>query len=467
MHKLTVQVDVDNLWITFMNHLDFWKKTKDELKKRLPAHTFDTWLEPIEALEIGAPGAVLQVPSQFFSEWVDTHYSKHILNTINDMGVKTKNVKFVVSGEEFKVEKEESNGALNGTTSSPRQIRPRHLNASYTFERFIEGPNNQFAKAAAQKVSDSPGSQSFNPLVIYGGVGLGKTHLLHAIGNELIETSPKTKIVIASSEKFTLDFISSIQKNNTAQFSKSYRKADVLLIDDIQFFQKKEQTQEQFFHTFNELYQLGKQIVMTADRYPGEMSGLQDRLLSRFQSGLSVDVQPPNYETRVAILMEKAEINGLDLPYDMIEFIAMHLKNSVRELESTIIRLLAHASLSQVDIDFPLVKKVLKERLGDGISADISAEDIINRVADLTNIRTDDIVGPSRRKEIAEARQISVYLCRELLGLSLSTIGMHFGGRDHTTALHACKKVKNSLKTDKRFNRIVGKVKDDFSFAIL
>ena len=467
MHKLTVQVDVDNLWITFMNHLDFWKKTKDELKKRLPAHTFDTWLEPIEALEIGAPGAVLQVPSQFFSEWVDTHYSKHILNTINDMGVKTKNVKFVVSGEEFKVEKEESNGAHNGTTSSPRQIRPRHLNASYTFERFIEGPNNQFAKAAAQKVSDSPGSQSFNPLVIYGGVGLGKTHLLHAIGNELIETSPKTKIVIASSEKFTLDFISSIQKNNTAQFSKSYRKADVLLIDDIQFFQKKEQTQEQFFHTFNELYQLGKQIVMTADRYPGEMSGLQDRLLSRFQSGLSVDVQPPNYETRVAILMEKAEINGLDLPYDMIEFIAMHLKNSVRELESTIIRLLAHASLSQVDIDFPLVKKVLKERLGDGISADISAEDIINRVADLTNIRTDDIVGPSRRKEIAEARQISVYLCRELLGLSLSTIGMHFGGRDHTTALHACKKVKNSLKTDKRFNRIVGKVKDDFSFAIL
>ena len=463
MHKLTERVDVDNLWITFMNHLDFWKKTKDELKKRLPAHTFDTWLEPIEALEIGAPGAVLQVPSQFFSEWVDTHYSKHILNTINDMGVKTKNVKFVVSGEEFKVEKEES----NGVTSAPRQIRPRHLNASYTFERFIEGPNNQFAKAASQKVSDSPGSQSFNPLVIYGGVGLGKTHLLHAIGNELIETSPKTKIVIASSEKFTLDFISSIQKNNTAQFSKSYRKADVLLIDDIQFFQKKEQTQEQFFHTFNELYQLGKQIVMTADRYPGEMSGLQDRLLSRFQSGLSVDVQPPNYETRVAILMEKAEINGLDLPYDMIEFIAMHLKNSVRELESTIIRLLAHASLSQVDIDFPLVKKVLKERLGDGISADISAEDIINRVADLTNIRTDDIVGPSRRKEIAEARQISVYLCRELLGLSLSTIGMHFGGRDHTTALHACKKVKNSLKTDKRFNRIVGKVKDDFSFAIL
>ena len=249
-------------------------------------------------------------------------------------------------------------------------------------------------------MAGSPGKQSFNPLVVYGGVGLGKTHLLHAIGNEIIATAPKLKVVVASSEKFTLDFISSIQKNRTAEFSRSYRNADVLLIDDIQFFQKKEQTQEQFFHTFNELYQLGRQIVMTADRYPGEMSGLQDRLLSRFQSGLSVDIQPPNYETRVAILMDKAEQNSLDLPYEVIEFIASHIKNNVRDLESTIIRLLAHASLSQVDIDFPLVKKVLKERLGDTVSADISAEDIIGRVAVLTNVRTDDIVGPSRRKDI-------------------------------------------------------------------
>ena len=430
---------MDNLWTTFMNHLDFWNKTKDELKKRLPAHTFDTWFEPIEMLGVDTSKAVLQVPNQFFSEWVETHYSAQILNTINELGVKTNNLKFVVSGEALHLETDQKTS--NGIVATKQAKRPRHLNAAYVFEGFIEGPNNQFAKAAAQKVAKTPGSQSFNPLVIYGGVGLGKTHLLHAIGNEIIENSPNIKIVIASSEKFTLDFISSIQK--------------------------KEQTQEQFFHTFNELYQLGKQIVMTADRYPGEMSGLQDRLLSRFQSGLSVDVQPPNYETRVAILMEKAEMNGLSLPYDVIEFIAIHLKNSVRELESTIIRLLAHASLTQADIDFPLVKKVLKERLGDTISADVSAEDIINRVADLTNVRSDDIVGPSRRKEIAEARQISVYLCRELLGLSLSTIGMHFGGRDHTTALHACNKVRNSLKSDKRFNRIVGKVKDDFSFAIL
>ena len=448
-----------------MDHNYIWDKTKSVLKERLPAHAFETWFEPVKPLHIKDTKLVLQVPNQFFSEWVDMHYRKHIVSTLERLGAGPTEIKYVISTEGTnQLEKTNGNIAVNNNL---KKSPPRHLSSGYTFSAFIEGPNNQFAKAASQTVAKSPGKQSFNPLVIYGGVGLGKTHLLHAIGNEIINTTPKLKVVIASSEKFTLDFISSIQKNRTAEFSKSYRNANVLLIDDIQFFQKKEQTQEQFFHTFNELYQLGRQIVMTADRYPGEMSGLQDRLLSRFQSGLSVDVQPPNYETRVAILMEKAEQNSLDLPYEVIEFIASHLKNNVRDLESVIIRLLAHASLSQVDINFPLVKKVLKERLGDTVSADISAEDIIGRVANLTNVRADDIVGPSRRKEVTEARHLSVYLCRDLLGLSLATIGMHFGGRDHTTALYACKKVQTSLKTDKRFNRIVGTVKDDLSFAIL
>jgi len=448
-----------------MDHINIWDKTKVLLKDRLPAHAFETWFEPIKPLDIIGPKLVLQVPNQFFLEWVDMHYRKHIISTLKGLGDGPREIKYVISTNGTgPLEKKADTISVKGTK---KRMQPPHLSVGYTFSGFIEGPNNQFAKAAAQTVAGSPGKQSFNPLVIYGGVGLGKTHLLHAIGNEIITTAPKLKVVVASSEKFTLDFISSIQKNRTAEFSKSYRNADVLLIDDIQFFQKKEQTQEQFFHTFNELYQLGRQIVMTADRYPGEMSGLQDRLLSRFQSGLSVDIQPPNYETRVAILMDKADQNNLDLPYEVIEFVASHIKNNVRDLESIIIRLLAHASLSQVDIDFPLVKKVLKERLGDMVSTDISAEDIIGRVADLTNVRTDDIVGPSRRKDITEARHLSVYLCRDLLGLSLATIGMHFGGRDHTTALYACNKVRTSLKTDKRFNRIVGTVKDDLSFAIL
>ena len=378
-----------------MDHINIWDKTKVLLKDRLPAHAFETWFEPIKPLDIIGPKLVLQVPNQFFLEWVDMHYRNHIISTLKRLGDGTCEIKYVISTN--------GTGPLEKTAdtisvkSTKKTMQPPHLSVGYTFSGFIEGPNNQFAKAAAQTVAGSPGKQSFNPLVIYGGVGLGKTHLLHAIGNEIITTAPKLKVVVASSEKFTLDFISSIQKNRTAEFSKSYRNADVLLIDDIQFFQKKEQTQEQFFHTFNELYQLGRQIVMTADRYPGEMSGLQDRLLSRFQSGLSVDIQPPNYETRVAILMDKADQNNLDLPYEVIEFVASHIKNNVRDLESIIIRLLAHASLSQVDIDFPLVKKVLKERLGDMVSTDISAEDIIGRVADLTNVRSDDIVGPSRR----------------------------------------------------------------------
>ena len=448
-----------------MDYKEIWKKTNEDLKNSLPAHAFEAWIETLSPVGITNDILIVEAPNQFAYDWIINNYQDIISSSLKEVE-STLQLKVSIAPQSeqnissVELDKEE-------TTKQSNAGKRNNINPSNIFSSFIEGPNNIFAKNAAHKVASAPGSADFNPLIIYGGVGLGKTHLLHSIANELINSKKEMNVVLASSEKFTNDFIASIQENKTLDFSKVYRNADVLLIDDIQFFQGKEQTQEQFFHTFNELYTNGKQIVMTADRYPGEMSGLQDRLLSRFQSGLSVDVQPPNYETRVAILMEKAEMNGLSLPYDVIEFIAIHLKNSVRELESTIIRLLAHASLTQADIDFPLVKKVLKERLGDTISADVSAEDIINRVADLTNVRSDDIVGPSRRKEIAEARQISVYLCRELLGLSLSTIGMHFGGRDHTTALHACNKVRNSLKSDKRFNRIVGKVKDDFSFSIL
>jgi chromosomal replication initiator protein len=290
--------------------------------------------------------------------------------------------------------------------------------------------------------------------------------LLHAIANKIIQEKKKKTVVCASSEKFTLDFISSIQKNRTIEFSKSYRKADVLLIDDIQFFQGKEQTQEQFFHTFNELFHNGKQIVMTADRYPGEMIGLQDRLLSRFKSGLSVDIQPPDFETRVAIVMEKAEKNGLKLPYDIIELIGTHIKKNVRDLEGTIIRLLAHSSLSNQEIDYSLTKKVIKERLGKSSITDLTVEEIVRRVSESTHIKEKDIVGASRKMEITEARQISIYLCREILGTPLVSIGMHFGGRDHSTVLHACRVIGNKTKQDHRVGALVGELKNELSFAL-
>lgn len=442
---------------------NIWVDIKDSLKTVLPDHAFNTWFEPINLIGHTENELILEVPNQFFYEWIESHYSNQINNTVESLSGKKINIKYTVAPEiQISLAKDHTtpvNKIL--TQKSP------NLNRRYTFANYIEGSNNQFARAAALSVAKAPGNQSFNPLLIYGGVGLGKTHLLHAIGNFVLEEFEKSKLVIASSEKFTLDFISSIQKNRTVDFSKTYRKADVLLIDDIQFFQKKEQTQEQFFHTFNELYQHGKQIVMTADRLPSEMSGLTDRLLSRFESGLVVDIQPPDFETRVAILMEKAEQNGLDLPYDMVEFMATHIKTSVRELESTIIRLLAYSSLANCDIDFNLVKKVVRERLGNGAPIDISASDIVKRVSEATKINEKEIVGSSRRMPIAEARQISIYLCREIIGSSLMDIGMQFGGRDHTTVLHACRNIEKKIKSDKRIGYLVRSLQQDLTFSLI
>lgn len=450
-----------------MTHEKLWNSAKQRLKSSEPSHAYSTWFEPIKSIGLNNSTLVLEVPNQFFFEWIQTHHKETIEREVFETYEGNLTIKYTVSPDGGAGQK--SKGEENQQWSKNKEIeRPKNksLNEKYTFSSFIQGAHNQFAKTAALSVGESPGKQSFNPLVIYGGVGMGKTHLLHAIGNKIIKNNPEKKVVCASSEKFTLDFISSIQKNRTVEFSKSYRSVEVLLIDDIQFFQGKEQTQEQFFHTFNELFQTGKQIVMTADRYPGEMVGLQDRLLSRFKSGLSVDIQPPDFETRVAIVMEKAERNGLKLPYDIIELIGTHIKNNVRDLESTIIRLLAHSSLTNREIDYSLAKKVIKERMGPGGKSDLSIEDIIKRVSETTNINEKEIVGASRKMEIAEARQISIYLCREILGTPLVSIGMHFGGRDHSTVLHACRVVEKKTKKDQRISAMIKELRSELTFSL-
>ena len=341
-----------------------------------------------------------------------------------------------------------------------------NLNKKYVFSNFIEGGCNQFAKAASTSVSEFPGQKGFNPLVIYGGVGLGKTHLLNAIGNQINENHPKLNTVGATSERFTIDFISSIQKNNTITFSQFYRKADVLLIDDIQFLQGKEQTQEQFFHTFNELYQNGKQVVLTADKYPTEMKGLKERLLSRFESGLAVDVQPPDFETRVAILMEKAEQSGLALSYDVIELIATHIKDNVRELESTVIRLLARSSLAKTDINLDLAKNVIIERKGRSLATELTIQEVVKRVSNFTKVPEEKIVGKGRERKIAEARQLSAYLCRDILGSTLVNIGMFLGGRDHTTIMYAYKNIEKRIEKEPRIRKTVDTLKKEFNYAL-
>ena len=437
-----------------------WKKIKEELSIHLPTHTMSTWFDPVNPITKEGKELILEVPNQFFYDWIESHYRVHLNKAMDSAGITGLSTKFIISAEKQEI-KTDHKEDLTPTKRSP--LIPV-LNKEHNFESFIEGSNNQFAKTAAEAVAEKPGKQSFNPLTIYGGTGLGKTHLLHAIGNRVLETKPELRIVIATSEKFTLDFVNGLRKNRTIEFARQYRQADLLLIDDIQFFRGKEQTQEQFFHTFNELYQAGKQIVLTADRYPGEMQGLQDRLLSRFQSGLSVDIQPPDFEVRVAILMDKAERNGVDLPYDIIEFIATHIRSNIRDLEGTIIRLLARSSLMNQDIDRRLVQEVVKERMGSKPTRDFSMEDIVRKVSELSGIPEDGIVGKSRRKEIVEARQTAMFLCRNILDSSLSSVGMYFGGRDHTTVMHAVKTIEKKKVDKKNIGENIAQITQELSF---
>jgi len=320
-----------------------------------------------------------------------------------------------------------------------------HLNSRYTFDSFVEGASNQFAKAAAVAVSEAPGKTSFNPLVIYGGVGLGKTHLIQAIGNFAKENGSANRIRYVSSEKFTIEFINSIQNNKTTEFSQVYRNVDMLVVDDIQFFMNKERTQEEFFHTFNTLHQKGKQIVLSSDRPPKELKGLEERLLSRFQWGLVADIQPPDLETRIAILQQKAGFDGIDLSMDIIEYISTNITNNIREMEGALIKLLAFSSLKGVDISLDLAKSVLKDVVASK-RRDISIEEIQRVVCHYFDIPEDLIRGKSRKKEIAFARQVAMYLSKEMTHYSLKSIGLHFGGRDHTTVIHAIRTIDDLFK---------------------
>ena len=447
-----------------MNITDLWSSAVSDLSKNLPVHAINTWIDPIKAKEVSNNKIVLEVPNQFFLEWVESHYKKTISASVKKTTNNKLSVHLTVGGGNNKnnhYPKKSQTGKENGKII---EKKPPPTNKGYVFDSFIEGANNQFAKTASQAVASEPGKQSFNPLIIYGGVGLGKTHLIHAIGNEALKNNPELNVVIATSEKFTLDFVNSLRKNKTVEFAKLYRKADILLVDDIQFFSGKEQTQEQFFHTFNELYQSEKQIVLTADRYPNEMKGLQDRLLSRFQSGLVVDIQPPDYEVRVAILMEKAEQNGIELSYEIIEFIATHIKSNIRDLEGTIIRILAKSSLMNRDVDFSLVAEVVKERTGNKLNLGLNSESIINQVSDVFGVTHQEIVGKSRRMEIVQARQVAMYLCRNLLDASLSSIGISFGGRDHTTVIHAIKTIEQKGPKNPNLDKTIKSIEEKLSF---
>jgi len=436
-----------------IDNKSFWEGISAELEKSVSAQTYATWFEPLRIVNTENGIVTVEVPSRFYYEWIDSHYGSLIQEKIKSVHSLDVEIRYtVVVGEKDGVSK---GVVLKEKVWADEEVRVydnrSKLNKRYTFGTFIEGGSNQLAKAAAMAVADAPGQTSFNPLLIYGGVGLGKTHLLQAIGNRVLEDKSNCRAQYTTSEKFTLDFITAIQKNRTSEFSKKHRNIDLLLVDDIQFLQKKEQTQEQFFHTFNELYQQGRQIVLTTDRHPRELYGLKDRLVSRFQSGLIVDIHEPDLETRIAILQSKAEHDELDIPYEILEFIATNIHGNIREMEGALIKLLAFSSLSHSDVTMSLARRALRETLGRAGPYRITIDDIICGVSRTTKISEKKLIGRGRKMEVALARQMAMYLCRELVGASLENVGLHFGGRDHTTVIHACRTIKTRMEKDQEF----------------
>ena len=437
--------------------------------------TYNTWFLPIKPVELNDSSLKVQIPSQFFWEWIDEHFNAVISKALSEVLGKEAKLTYIIS--EDKSIPEESNKDKKPTKTVAQQqsgtlekVNSKHtfesnLNTRYTFDNFIKGEGNQLARAAAGAISDNPGGTSFNPLFIYGGVGLGKTHLIQAIGNQILVNFPDKKVIYLSSDIFTVEFVESIQSNRVNEFSSFYRSMDVLIIDDIQFLSGKEKTQDLFFHIFNTLHQSRKQIILSSDKPPKDLMGLDERLISRFQWGLTADIQPPEFETRIAILKNKAEAYGMSIANEILEYIASSITSNIRELEGCLIKLLANASLDSKDITFELAKKTVKEIATNRKTNHINIETITKIVCEHLGVAENKIRDKTRKKEIALARQIAMYLAKELTPFSLKTIGLHFGGRDHSTVIHACRSVEDLKITDNSISNILDELKDKIEFS--
>jgi len=412
-----------------------WGALRRQLIKEIPPTSFVGWFSEVRPLKLEGNQLVLEVPSSFVKVGIERRFQDLITKLLREIASPDFTFKLVVRDE--------------GTApyapvavSSARYLGTLPLNPEYTFESFVRGKNSQFAYAAAQLVAQSP-ARAYNPLFIYGKVGLGKTHLLHAIGNYVLANHNELTVVYTTSERFAIELINAIGNNTTEQFRAKYRNVDVLLIDDVHFLKNKEGTQEELFHTFNELYGNSKQIVLSSDRPPEELHGLQDRLVSRFRWGLVADIQPPDLETRIAILQEKARRQGVELEDNLLEMIASRVATNVRDLEGALIRVIAYMELGQG----PVTPEVLDELIPREISKQhLTIEAIKREVAERYGLTVEDIEGPSRRKDIAHARQVAIYVARELTQSSFPALGAAFGGRDHSTIMHAYQKMQDLLR---------------------
>ncbi|MEW6097447.1 MAG: chromosomal replication initiator protein DnaA [bacterium] len=439
----------------------FWNKIVTALKKNLSKESIELWIKPIRVNSFVDNLLELEVPSKFFKDKLEDNYKGMIETTASDIENKRVEIKFVVSPpvKENDLNKIQPTFEYIEAQTSSISEHDGFLNPKYTFESFVVGENNRFAHAACQAVAESL-SKAYNPLFIYGGVGLGKTHLLHAIGHQIKNNKPKKKIVYVSSEHFMNEFIDSIRYgyDKSLNFKNKYRCIDLLLIDDIQFFEGKESTQDEFFHTFNTLYESRRQIVLTSDRPPREIPTLEDRLISRFEQGLITDIQPPDLETRMAILKKKSADEKIDIPDDVIYFIATKIKANIRKLEGALIRIIAYASFYNKIIDTSLANSVLEDVLVSSEPKKISMELIQENIAKQFKIQLTDLKGKRRDVSTAFPRQIAMYLCRDLTTHSLPEIGREFGGRDHTTVIHAYNKIKNQMDSDPKTKEIVERI---------
>lgn len=440
-----------------------WKECLKIIKENITPIGFNTWFSPIKPLEIKGNTLKVKLPSQFFWEWIDEHYNTLISKTVHEVLGPSGKLAYVIADEKdhFEVETPEKPEIARSVQQEIKITRPEFetfLNPRYTFNNFIKGEGNQLARAAAGAISENPGGTSFNPLFVYGGVGLGKTHLIQAIGNKIIEKYPEKKVKYLSSDIFTVEFVEAIQSNKANEFSNFYRNMDALIIDDIQFLIGKERTQDLFFHIFNTLHQSRKQIILSSDKPPKDLKGLDDRLISRFQWGLAADIQPPDLETRIAILKRKSEDYGLLISNEILEYIAMNIISNIRELEGCLIKLLANASLSSKSISLELAKKTVKEIATD-LKVNVTIETITKAVCGYLKIDENKIRDKTRKKEVVLARQLAMYLSKELTKSSLKSIGLHFGGRDHSTVIHACNSMLDMKKADPSMRDLIDNVK--------
>ncbi|MEO8933013.1 MAG: chromosomal replication initiator protein DnaA [Xanthomarina sp.] len=461
--------------------LSVWNNCLEFIKDNIQPQAYKTWFEPIIAVKLTDKSLSIQVPSKFFYEWLEEHYVKilkvaltkelgetaklvYIIRMENTYGNKQPFTEKIPSSNRSSVKSQNVDIPLNNKSPELRNpfIIPgirnvkieSQLNPNYSFENFLEGDSNRLARSAGLAVASKPGGTSFNPLLIFGGVGLGKTHLAHAIGVDIKDKYPEKTVLYISAEKFTQQYIDSVKKNNRNDFIHFYQIIDILIIDDVQFLSGKTGTQDVFFHIFNHLHQNGKQVILTSDKAPVDMQDIEQRLLSRFKWGLSAELQTPDFETRVSILKNKLYRDGVEMPEDIIEYVAKNIKSNIRELEGAIISLIAQSSFNKKEITIDLAKQVV-EKFVKHTKREVSIEYIQKVVSDYFQMDVDTLQSKTRKRHIVQARQLAMFFAKKLTKASLASIGSQIGQRDHATVLHACKTVNNLSTTDKQFRKYV------------